>query len=221
MADNPFPPACAKGPRLQPIVRIGLLTLVLLAQPHSAQRVLAAPAVSAGVPSASGAEVNAHADRTGFIWPVRGPVTSRFGSPRPFGWHRGVDIKAPAGTPIRAAAPGAVVFSGRQSSYGRMITIAHPNGLSTVYAHNSANFVKAGDPVKTGMVIGAVGRTGRATTNHLHFEIRRRDVAKNPLPLLQPPQPSPRWVKPRDVRAAVHDAPTSKPKVARTSSTGG
>jgi murein DD-endopeptidase MepM/ murein hydrolase activator NlpD len=131
------------------------------------------------------------AGRPGFIWPVHGSVISRFGSRRFSGWHRGVDIKAPPGTPIRAAAPGTVVFSGRQSSYGRMVKIAHPNGLSTVYAHNSANFVKAGDPVKAGTVIGTVGRTGRATTNHVHFEIRRQGVAKNPLPLLQRPQPGP------------------------------
>ena len=97
-----------------------------------------------------------------FIWPVRGSVISRFGSRRLSGWHSGVDIKAPPGTPIRAAAPGTVTFSGRQSSYGRTIKIAHANGLSTVYAHNSANFVKAGDPVKAGTPIGTVGRTGRA-----------------------------------------------------------
>lgn len=101
-----------------------------------------------------------------------------------------MDIKAQAGTPIRAAAPGTVVFSGRESSYGRKVEIAHPNGLKTVYAHNTANFVKAGDLVKTGAVIGTVGHTGRATTSHLHFEVRRQGVARNPLPLLQPPQPS-------------------------------
>src|SRR5262249_56325573 len=110
-------------------------------------------------------------------------------SPRLWGSHRGVDIKAPRGTPIRAAAAGTVVFSGRESSYGRMIEIAHPNGLSTVYAHNSANFVRAGDKVKTGTVIGAVGRTGRATADHLHFEIRRQGVAAGPRPRLQHPAP--------------------------------
>jgi murein DD-endopeptidase MepM/ murein hydrolase activator NlpD len=124
-------------------------------------------------------------DRAGLIWPVPGSVTSRFGPRGLFGWHRGVDIKAPKGTPIRAAAGGTVVFSGRQSSYGRVIKIDHPNGLRTVYAHNSANFVKTGDRVKAGALIGAVGRTGRATTNHVHFELRRRDVARDPLPLLK------------------------------------
>src|SRR5215468_8347252 len=120
----------------------------------------------------------------GLVWPVEGKVTSRFG-PRGFlHVHRGVDIKAPKGTPVHAAAGGTVAFSGRQSSYGRVIKIDHPNGLRTIYAHNSRNFVKAGERVKAGAVIGAVGQTGRATTNQLHFEVRRHDVARDPLPLL-------------------------------------
>jgi murein DD-endopeptidase MepM/ murein hydrolase activator NlpD len=102
-----------------------------------------------------------------------------------------VDIKAPRGAPIHAAAAGTVVFSGRQSGYGRVIKIAHPNGLTTIYAHNSANFVKAGERVKGGALIGAVGRTGRATANHLHFEVRRRGVANDPLTLLRRPEPAP------------------------------
>ena len=132
----------------------------------------------------------AHASQGVFIWPVKGPIVSAFGSPRPLRSHRGVDIKAPQGAPIHAAAAGTVVFSGRASSYGRTVKIAHLNGLSTVYAHNSANFVKAGDTVKAGTVIGTVGHTGRATTNHLHFEVRRQGVARNPLPLLQHPPSS-------------------------------
>jgi len=99
--------------------------------------------------------------------------------------HRGVDIKAPKGTPVHAAAAGTVAFSGRQSSYGRVIKIDHPNGLRTVYAHNSSNFVRAGQHVNAGAVIGAVGQTGHATTNHLHFEVRRHGVARDPLPLLR------------------------------------
>lgn len=134
-------------------------------------------------------ELTPHPDRTGLIWPVQGPVTSRFGPRGLWGWHRGVDIKAPRGAPIRAAATGTVVFSGRQSSYGQVIKIAHANGLTTIYAHNSANFVKAGTRVRTGTLIGAVGRTGRATSNHLHFEVRRQGVANNPLPLLRRPDP--------------------------------
>ena len=127
-------------------------------------------------------------EQPNLIWPVEGSVTSRFGQPRLFHRHRGVDIKAPKGTPVRAAAAGVVVFSGRQSSYGRVVKIRHPNGLSTTYAHNSANFVKVGERVKAGTLIGAVGRTGRATTNHLHFEVRQQGVARDPLPLLRHPR---------------------------------
>jgi len=129
-------------------------------------------------------------DRVVFRWPVNGPVSSGFG--RRFGeWHSGVDIKAPPGEPIRAAAAGTVLFSGWQSSYGRVVEIAHADGFITVYAHNLRNSVKAGDRVQPGTVIGAVGRTGRATGNHLHFEVRRQGWAQNPLPLLDRREPTP------------------------------
>jgi len=124
-------------------------------------------------------------EQQGLRWPVQGKVTSRFGPRGLFHLHRGVDIKAPKGTPVHAAAAGTVAFSGRQSSYGRVIKIDHPNGLRTVYAHNSSNFVRVGQHVNAGTVIGAVGQTGRATTNHLHFEVRRQGVARDPLPLLR------------------------------------
>ncbi len=124
-------------------------------------------------------------EQQGLRWPVQGKITSRFGPRGLFHLHRGVDIKAPKGTPVHAAAAGTVAFSGRQSSYGRVIKIDHPNGLRTVYAHNSSNFVRAGQHVSAGAVIGAVGQTGRATTNHLHFEVRRQGVARDPLPLLR------------------------------------
>src|SRR5215467_1774039 len=136
-------------------------------------------------------------DQQGLMWPVQGKVTSRFGPRGFFHLHRGVDIKAPRGTPVHAAAAGTVAFSGRQSSYGRVIKIDHPNGLRTIYAHNSTNFVKAGQRVKAGAIIAAVGQTGRATTNHLHFEVRRHDVARDPLPLLRS-EPRTQHVKQRD-----------------------
>jgi murein DD-endopeptidase MepM/ murein hydrolase activator NlpD len=134
-------------------------------------------------------------ERPVFIWPVEGQIVSGFGRRGFLGSHRGVDIKAPQGKPIRAAAMGMVSFSGWQSSYGRVITIAHPNGFTTLYAHNQKNFVKAGDRVERGTVIAAVGRTGRATTNHLHFEIRRQGQAQNPLVLLGRRAPAPLLAK--------------------------
>jgi len=178
---------------------LGLLILLPLIHPHAAYP--AARLVEA--------RSDTDADRSAaLMWPVRGSVTSRFGSHRPSGRHRGVDIKAPPGTPIRAAAPGTVVFSGRQSSYGRVVEIAHANGLSTVYAHNSANLVKAGDPVKAGTLIGTVGHSGRATTDHVHFEVRRKGVAKNPLLLLQRTQPGPMKAKAHGATAPAHHRPS-------------
>lgn len=86
--------------------------------------------------------------------------------------HSGTDIKNGPGTKIYAAFDGKVVQSGVFSGYGKCITIRHHNGLETRYSHNSKNFVTVGEMVKAGQVIGIVGCTGRATTEHLHFETR-------------------------------------------------
>jgi murein DD-endopeptidase MepM/ murein hydrolase activator NlpD len=119
-----------------------------------------------------------------FAWPVDGPIVSGFGKRR-HGWHAGVDIKADPGTPILAAAAGTVVFSGWAAFYGRVVKIQHQNGFITIYAHNSENLVKVGDEVSAGAVIASVGRTGRASAEHLHFEIRRDGMAFNPAYLLE------------------------------------
>lgn len=121
-----------------------------------------------------------------FAWPVEGQLSSAFGRRR-MGWHRGIDIKADLGTIVTAAAGGTVVASGYQTRYGRVVKIEHANGFMTVYAHNDDNLVEAGDRVMTGQIIAAVGRTGRATAHHLHFEIRQAGLAYNPLYLLPLP----------------------------------
>jgi murein DD-endopeptidase MepM/ murein hydrolase activator NlpD len=118
-----------------------------------------------------------------FEWPVDGTVVSGFGRRRA-GWHAGVDIRAEPGSPIRAAAAGTVIFSGSERYYGRMVRIEHPDGFITLYAHNLENLVEVGDRVDAGAVIGSVGRTGRASGEHLHFEIRRQGIAYNPIHLL-------------------------------------
>lgn len=118
-----------------------------------------------------------------FRWPLDGPISSPFGRRRS-GWHAGIDIKADLGTPIFAAAPGVVSFSGWDKAYGRVVRIAHDDGFVTVYAHNLQNFVKAGETVEVGQVIGTVGRTGRATAYHLHFEIWSQGKVFNPLVVL-------------------------------------
>jgi murein DD-endopeptidase MepM/ murein hydrolase activator NlpD len=121
-----------------------------------------------------------------FVWPAEGPVISTFGH-RKSGWHGGIDIKAPPGTLVAAAAPGIVVVSGVEARYGLVVKIEHREGFVTVYAHNDVNLVEPGDRVDSGEIIALVGRTGRATTDHLHFEIRREGHAYNPLYLLPLP----------------------------------
>lgn len=116
-------------------------------------------------------------------WPVDGRIISPFGKRRG-GWHAGMDIKAEMGTPILAAAPGVVISSGQERAYGRVIRIEHDNGFVTVYAHNLENLVEVGDRVTGGTIIATVGRTGRTSTPHLHFEIRHEGMVYNPLHLL-------------------------------------
>jgi len=119
-------------------------------------------------------------------WPADGPVVSAFGHRRS-GWHAGIDIKAPLGTPVQAAAPGVVVASGFETRYGLVVKIEHLAGFTTVYAHNDVNLVEVGDRVDTGDLISLVGDTGHATTYHVHFEVRRDGLAYNPLYLLPMP----------------------------------
>lgn len=121
-----------------------------------------------------------------FGWPVAGAVTSVFGRRRG-GWHAGIDITAPAGHPVRAAAAGVVTASGEEFGYGRVIRVAHADGFATVYAHNEENLVAVGTRVRAGDRIATVGRTGIATADHVHFEIRRHGRAYNPLYLLPLP----------------------------------
>jgi murein DD-endopeptidase MepM/ murein hydrolase activator NlpD len=121
-----------------------------------------------------------------FAWPVEGPVISTFGQRRS-GWHGGIDIKAPLGTPVWTAAPGVVIASGVEAAYGLVVKIEHRRGFVTVYAHNDVNLVEVGDRVDAGEMIALVGQTGRATTHHVHFEIRREGQAYNPLYLLPLP----------------------------------
>jgi len=115
-----------------------------------------------------------------FIWPVNGRLSSRFGI-RNGRRHDGIDITAKRGTPIKAASSGKIVFSGKMRGYGNLVLIRHKGDFFTAYAHNHRNKVRKGKMVKRGQVIASVGRTGRASGNHLHFEIRRGQTARNPL----------------------------------------
>ena len=115
-----------------------------------------------------------------FSWPVSGRISSKFGKRNP-GHHDGIDIAARKGTSIRAARSGKVIFSDRLSGYGNVIIVEHDGGFTTVYAHNDRNLVHTGARVSRGQRIATVGETGRATGPHLHFEIRKDNIARNPL----------------------------------------
>lgn len=119
-------------------------------------------------------------DRDRFRWPVKGPVISGFGM-RDGNRHDGVDIKAPSGTPIHAAADGEVVYNGNLRGYGNLMILRHADRYYTTYAHNQKNLVAVGKKVQAGEVIALVGATGRATGPHLHFEARVGATARNPL----------------------------------------
>ena len=99
--------------------------------------------------------------------------------------HDGIDIAAPEGTPVLAAAPGEVVYTGRQSGYGVIVILRHTPPLVTVYAHNSAVLVREGDHVEAGTPIARVGQSGRTTGPHLHFEVREGTKPRDPMPFLQ------------------------------------
>ncbi len=115
-----------------------------------------------------------------YIWPLKLlDASSRYGR-RHGRLHAGIDLRAPPGTPIFAAADGRVKFSGYNRGYGQMIVIDHGNGIETAYAHNSRNVVGEGQTVKQGQIVALVGRTGNATGNHVHFEFRRHGRALNP-----------------------------------------
>ncbi len=99
--------------------------------------------------------------------------------------HEGVDYMVPEGTSIRAAASGIVVYSGYDPQYGNMTEIDHGNDIITRYAHASRLLTKAGQVVRRGQEIAKVGSTGRSTGNHLHFEVRYKGIAQNPLRFLK------------------------------------
>ena len=123
--------------------------------------------------------------RKGFlVWPTKGTLTSHFGM-RNGRKHEGVDIAAPKGTPIHAAAGGEVVFSGwGPTGYGKMVIIKHQHHLTTLYAHNSKLIARKGSRVTQGQKISLMGSTGRSTGPHLHFEVRDDTQPKDPIKYL-------------------------------------
>lgn len=140
-----------------------------------ASRIRAAQASAPAAPTGVGPSSSA-----GFVWPLQGTVTSYFG----FRWgrmHEGLDIAAPYGTPVVAAAAGTVISAGWGGGYGNLVVIDHGNGIATAYAHNASLTVSAGQQVAQGQLVAYVGSTGNSTGPHVHFEVRSGGSVVDPL----------------------------------------
>lgn len=183
--------------------------------PGKPQQVASSPKVTPQAPgrstseswedgSASLSERRRGDGRSPFLWPVEGPISSKFG-PRNGSFHDGIDIAAPLGTQVMAAADGKVIFSDVLRGYGNVVILRHTNGYLTVYAHNRANLVKEGQAMRQGDPIAEVGQSGRATGASLHFEVRKDNLARDPLRYL-----------PRDQRTVRS---TDTPRTANESAT--
>jgi len=123
---------------------------------------------------------------TGLVYPLMGTrISSDFGLRKhpvlkKVRHHGGIDLAAPHSAPIRAVKEGTVVFADPYGGYGKLVVIAHPDGLTTHYGHCDSISVRTGQHIRAGQVLGTVGSTGRVTGPHLHFEIRRNGTPVDP-----------------------------------------
>jgi murein DD-endopeptidase MepM/ murein hydrolase activator NlpD len=146
------------------------------------------PREAGGIGEAGRGPLHLHPHRHeagGLLSPVHGAISSPFGEVRhradgSVHVHQGIDVPAPHGTPIQAAASGQVIFSGQRQGYGETVEIQHPDGSVTRYAHCSRRLVEAGQSVQRGQRIAEVGSTGRSTGPHLHFEVLLQGRAIDP-----------------------------------------
>ncbi len=136
-------------------------------------------------PDSDGGNTTARVNSSGFVWPVRGRVLTRFGASKDGMRSEGINIAAPEGAPVRAAAEGVVAYAGNElKGYGNLVLIRHPGGWVTAYAHNSELMVKRGERVKRGQVIAKVGKTGSVKSAQLHFELRKGATPVDPMKYL-------------------------------------
>ncbi|MEL6364594.1 MAG: peptidoglycan DD-metalloendopeptidase family protein [Pseudomonadota bacterium] len=131
-------------------------------------------AVRSPPPAAKPAAATAASPGGAFDWPVRGPVLSQYGVQENGRRNDGINISAPAGTPVRAAASGVVIHRGDElEGYGKLILIKHADGWVTAYAHTDQIIVQKGDKVERGQIIAKVGASGGVARPQLHFELRK------------------------------------------------
>lgn len=143
----------------------------------------AAAKASRGRTTAAAGAAGGAAGGAAFVRPGAGRVTSGYG--RRWGrLHAGVDLAAGMGSPIRAVAAGTVQSAGTESGYGQAVRVVLADGTVTIYGHNSALLVQAGQRVQAGQQIAREGNSGRSTGPHLHFEVRVGDSPVNPVPWL-------------------------------------
>jgi murein DD-endopeptidase MepM/ murein hydrolase activator NlpD len=148
-----------------------------------------APAVSRpapGRPVARKPEARPPPPTKGLLdWPLRGVLYGRFGKKgkEP---HDGIDLAAPAGTPVKTAGEGEVLYAGEQRGYGLIVIVQHSEHLITLYAHNRDLRVRTGQKVRRGQVIATVGESGKTSGPQLHFEVRKDGKPMDPLDYLGP-----------------------------------
>ncbi|MGO1079567.1 peptidoglycan DD-metalloendopeptidase family protein, partial [Inquilinus sp. CA228] len=143
------------------------------------------PVASATVPPAA-ASTQPSRGSGHFAWPVAGSVIAGYNAPIAGKPNQGINISAPAGTPIKAAGPGTVAYAGNElRGYGNLVLIQHGDGLVTAYAHAASLSVKKGDTVTAGQTIGTVGQTGAVDAPQLHFEVRKNSAPVDPKQYLQ------------------------------------
>lgn len=146
------------------------------------------PAEIAQINAARAIRSDSQGWRQRFMWPVTGRISGLFGAQRiykgePGSYHSGVDVARPAGTPVLAPADGVVILAAQQpfTLEGKLLMLDHGMGLNSAFLHLSRIDVKAGDVVRRGQTIGAVGMTGRATGPHLHWGMKWRNARIDPL----------------------------------------
>jgi murein DD-endopeptidase MepM/ murein hydrolase activator NlpD len=188
-----------RAARLQPPAEDRLATLAMAAEqkrlstsPPAPRASAFAPATPSNAPAAAaspGAVIGGlAAPPPAFQWPLRGRVLAGFGSPVGGAPNKGIDLAAAAGTDIRAAEDGVVLYAGNEiKSFGNLLLLRHRDGFLTAYAHTQSFAVKPGDTVRRGQVIAKSGRTGAVSKPQLHFEIRKDNAPVDPARYLPPP----------------------------------